>query len=147
MNRRGFIGLFAAVIAIPVAVVSGRRKIGIDWGRGSDRTIYRYNLPALKAMWRDGAPIGEWCDCGNKLYLQKEDEAFKAFISYCPFHGFYTGCCACDLNQVGTELCNRDHQLAPMVYKRMWAKYGKPIPTKISLAEAGIISARAYGIK
>ncbi len=68
-----------------------------------------YPHDTLKKMWLGGAPLGVSCDCANKRYLQKEDAAFKAFVSYCPFHGFDTSCWMCNSNVGSTEVCNKNH--------------------------------------
>lgn len=121
MNRRGFMGLLTMVVTLPLAVIFPKRKMGIDWARGKDRTIIteinpvvRLNL--LKARWLDGAPLGIGCRCKNKITVERGTYetyiAGEAYVTYCQKHGFDTDCWMCNTGNpwsFSTESCDRDH--------------------------------------
>lgn len=119
MNRRGFIGLLTVLIVLPLAKIFPKRKavkrksIPDNWIGISPET----RLTMLKMRWLDGAPLGVGCKCKNKITVERGTYethiAEKAYVTYCPKHGFDTDCWMC--NHVNshiyftTELCEREH--------------------------------------
>ena len=103
---------------MPLAIVSGTRKMV------KRKSVFEYALDdsgldyygALKQFWLDGAPLGLHCKCKNKIVVERgqysdepAESVFKAWVEYCPKHGFTTDCWVCG-DGTTTEVCNRDHK-------------------------------------
>ena len=63
----------------------------------------------LLERWNKGAKRGEFCNCQNKIVLEKGDSNFIAWVTYCSKHGFDTSCWLCAAPSNTTESCSRDH--------------------------------------
>ena len=120
MDRRRFIGLLTAMIAVPLTKIFSKWKavkhksIPDNWTGISPET----RLTILKIRWLDGEPLGKSCNCKHKITVERGAyelwKAFKAYVTYCPKHGFNTDCYICNLEKhplaASTEICNRNHK-------------------------------------
>jgi len=129
MNRRGFIGLFAAMIAYPFIKIFGSSEIKYI----PPVNDIKENILYLERLWIAGALLGVHCDCKNKIVVERgqysdpsAESVFRAWVEYCPKHGFTTDCWRCG-DGTTTEICRRNHD-------------------KITAADLLVSAPKAYGI-
>ena len=161
MNRRGFIATLTAVIALPFAKLFPKPFGEVIIPPATYDFLGNPPIEYLKQEWLAGARLGVGCSCKNKITVEQgaysdppAKSVFKAWVEYCPKHGFTTDCWVCG-DGTTTEVCRRNHDQftavdlltsAPKTYE-VTSENFRPQLTSIkdmTLSDANIVSAKKY---